>query len=52
MNDSAQESFLLPGEDYEACHQENYSKNNKQRIAGALPASPVVEHLGRLHEHK
>lgn len=52
MNDRAQESGVLPGEDYEARHQENRSESNKQPIAGALPAAAVVEHLSRLKEHK
>lgn len=52
MNDSGQESGVLPGEDDEASHQENGSESNKEPIAGALPAAAVVEHLSRLKEHK
>lgn len=52
LSDGGQEPVLLLGEDYEARHQENHSENNKERVACALPARRVVEHLGRLQEHK
>ena len=42
------ELVLLAGKHHQACHQENRSKNDKQRVARLPPARAIVEHLCRL----